>query len=180
MDWKAAGLFSGAPFGGESAAGCSDIAAPPIEPIITAEAIKTTTRVIIAALPANLRGNLWAGGLFPRRPCIDRASHAFPPRAIKLHGARAPNPSPDRSKATNDEPRIPASCRCGKVELQITGGPILRGVCYCASCQEAGRRHQAPPGADAVVAADGGTDYVLYCKDRVRCVQGGELLKSGG
>jgi hypothetical protein len=27
------------------------------------------------------------------------------------------------------------------------------------------------------VAADGGTDYVLYRKDRVRCVHGGELLE---
>jgi hypothetical protein len=70
-----------------------------------------------------------------------------------------------------------ATCRCGKVELQITGDPILCGICYCASCQEAGRRHQADPGADAVTAADGGTDYVLYRKDRVRCVAGGDLLE---
>jgi hypothetical protein len=33
------------------------------------------------------------------------------------------------------------------------------------------------PGADPVVAEDGGTDYVLYRKDRVRCVQGGDLLE---
>jgi len=70
-----------------------------------------------------------------------------------------------------------ASCHCGKVELQIAGAPILRGICYCSSCQEAGRRHQAAPGADPVLAADGGTDYVLYRKDRVRCVRGGELLE---
>ncbi|MEC4594084.1 MULTISPECIES: GFA family protein [Nitrospirillum] len=70
-----------------------------------------------------------------------------------------------------------ASCRCGKVELEIVGAPILHGICYCASCQEAGRRHQAKPGADVALAADGGTDYVLYRKDRVRCVRGGELLE---
>ncbi len=70
-----------------------------------------------------------------------------------------------------------ASCRCGKVELRLTGAPILRAICYCASCQEAGRRHQATPGADAVVAHDGGTDYVLYRKDRVRCVKGGDLFE---
>jgi hypothetical protein len=73
--------------------------------------------------------------------------------------------------------RTSASCRCGKVELQIVGAPIVRSICYCASCQEAGRRHQAAPGGDAVLAADGGTDYVLYRKDRVRCVQGGDLLE---
>src|SRR6202012_66436 len=40
-----------------------------------------------------------------------------------------------------------------------------------------GRRHQAVAGADSVLAEDGGTDYVLYRKDRVRCVQGGALLE---
>jgi hypothetical protein len=70
-----------------------------------------------------------------------------------------------------------ASCRCGKVELQIIGAPILRGICYCASCQEAGRRYQAVPGTAAVLAEDGGTDYVLYRKDRVRCVKGRDLFE---
>lgn len=73
--------------------------------------------------------------------------------------------------------RISAPCRCGKVELQIEGAPILRSLCYCASCQEAGRRYQALPGTELVLAEDGGTDYVLYRKDRVRCVQGGDLLE---
>ncbi|HTI80737.1 MAG TPA: hypothetical protein VL614_09855 [Acetobacteraceae bacterium] len=73
--------------------------------------------------------------------------------------------------------RTSAPCRCGKVELEIVGAPILRGICYCASCQEAGRQYQAMPGADRVLAEDGGTDYVLYRKDRVRCLQGGGLLE---
>jgi hypothetical protein len=73
--------------------------------------------------------------------------------------------------------RTSASCRCGKVELEIVGAPILRGICYCASCQEAGRRYRAVPGVDSVLAEDGGTDYVLYRKDRVRCVQGGDLFE---
>ncbi len=33
------------------------------------------------------------------------------------------------------------------------------------------------PGGDAVLAEDGGTDYVLYRKDRVRCVRGGDLFE---
>jgi len=72
---------------------------------------------------------------------------------------------------------VSAYCRCGKVELEIVGAPILRGICYCASCQEAGHRYQAEPGADPVLSDDGGTDYVLYRKDRVRCLQGGDLLE---
>jgi hypothetical protein len=73
--------------------------------------------------------------------------------------------------------RTSAPCRCGKVELEIIGTPILRGICYCASCQEAGRWHQAAPDIDPVMSEDGGTDYVLYRKDRVRCLRGGDLLE---
>jgi hypothetical protein len=73
--------------------------------------------------------------------------------------------------------RTLAPCRCGKVELEIHGTPIVRGICYCASCQEAGRRHHATLGADSVLAEDGGTDYVLYRKDRIRCIKGGDLLE---
>jgi hypothetical protein len=73
--------------------------------------------------------------------------------------------------------RTLAPCRCGKVELEIVGAPILQGICYCASCQEAGRRSPAVPSVDSVLAEDGGTDYVLYRKDRVRCVQGGHLFQ---
>jgi hypothetical protein len=73
--------------------------------------------------------------------------------------------------------RISAPCRCGKVELEIVGAPILRGICYCASCQEAGRLYRAPPGTESGLAEDGGSDYVLYRKDRVRCSHGGNLLE---
>jgi len=73
--------------------------------------------------------------------------------------------------------QIPVSCRCGQVQLRFTGLPMLRGICYCSDCQEAGRRHQAVPGADRITAEDGGTDYCLYRKDRVRCVAGSELFE---
>src|SRR5579871_3820423 len=73
--------------------------------------------------------------------------------------------------------RVSAPCRCGKVQLEVVGAPIFRALCYCTSCQEAGRRYQAAPQADSGLAEDGGTDYVLYRKDRVRCVQGGRLLE---
>ena len=71
-----------------------------------------------------------------------------------------------------------APCRCGKVELQIVKSPIVRAICYCASCQEAARRHQSTPGADRIMAEDGGSDCVLYRKDRVRCTRGGDLLEA--
>lgn len=71
-----------------------------------------------------------------------------------------------------------ASCRCGPVVLEVTGAAIVHAVCYCASCQEAGRQIESLPGAPPVLDADGGTDVLLYRKDRVRCVQGGERMEA--
>jgi hypothetical protein len=70
-----------------------------------------------------------------------------------------------------------ASCQCGQVAFEAIGAPIVSAVCYCASCQEAGRRLEELPAAPAVLRADGGTSYVLYRKDRVRCTKGAELLQ---
>ena len=73
---------------------------------------------------------------------------------------------------------LTASCRCGAVVLEVTGAPIVHAACYCASCQEAGRRLEQLADAPAILDADDGTDFVLYRKDRVRCVQGGERLEA--
>jgi len=70
-----------------------------------------------------------------------------------------------------------ASCRCGRVVLEATGAPIVASVCYCDSCQRGGRLLQEVAGSLAVVGPDGGTEYVLYRKDRVRLTHGGELLE---
>jgi hypothetical protein len=72
---------------------------------------------------------------------------------------------------------LSATCRCGKVELAAVGRPILGACCYCASCQEAGRRFEQLPSAPSVLTPDGGTDYLLYRKDRVQCVAGQEFLE---
>lgn len=69
------------------------------------------------------------------------------------------------------------TCRCGKVELQAVGRPILTASCYCASCREAGNRFEQLASAPPVLNPDGGTDYVLYRKDRVQCVRGQEYLE---
>jgi hypothetical protein len=57
------------------------------------------------------------------------------------------------------------------------GRPIAAGSCYCTSCQEAGRRFEQLASAPPVLNPDGGTDFVLYRKDRVRCVAGQEHLE---
>jgi hypothetical protein len=73
--------------------------------------------------------------------------------------------------------RLSAVCQCGKVKLEAVGRPILTGSCYCTSCQEAGRRFEQLASAPPVLNPDGGTDFVLYRKDRVQCVTGQEYLE---
>jgi hypothetical protein len=67
-------------------------------------------------------------------------------------------------------------CRCGAVALEVAGAPIAHVVCYCASCQEAGRQIEQMVDAPPVLGPDGGTDFVLYRKDLVQCVRGAERM----
>ncbi len=78
----------------------------------------------------------------------------------------------------NPHTSMTASCQCGAVVLDVVGAPIVHTACYCASCQEAGRRIEQMPGAPPVLDADGGTDCLVFRKDRVRCVQGAERLEA--
>jgi hypothetical protein len=71
-----------------------------------------------------------------------------------------------------------ASCTCGQVALETSGAPILTGACYCESCRLAARRFEQAPGAPSVLNADGGVDYSLFRKDRVRVVHGANHLKA--
>lgn len=73
--------------------------------------------------------------------------------------------------------RLTEQCQCGKVELAASGRPILAVTCYCVDCQEAGHRFEQLPSAPPVLDADGGTEYVLFRKDRVQCTKGAELLE---
>lgn len=70
-----------------------------------------------------------------------------------------------------------ARCRCGSVEIEAVGDPILSDICYCESCQAGSRQIEALPNGRAVCDSDGGTAYVLYRKDRVQYSKGSELLR---
>jgi len=70
-----------------------------------------------------------------------------------------------------------STCRCGKVKFEAVGAPILTGACYCASCQEAGRRLEQLASAPPVLDPDGGTGVILFRKDCVQCVKGLEYLE---
>jgi hypothetical protein len=50
-------------------------------------------------------------------------------------------------------------------------------ACYCDDCQRGSRQIEALPGAAPVLAADGGTEYLLYRRDRFECTKGRELLR---
>ena len=71
-----------------------------------------------------------------------------------------------------------ARCRCGAVELAAFGQPIVASVCYCADCQAAARQIAARADAPAVADPDGGTEYLLFRKDRFECVAGAERLQA--
>jgi hypothetical protein len=71
------------------------------------------------------------------------------------------------------------ACRCGEVRFKVLGEPIVTATCHCHSCQVAGAGFATLPGAPRVLNADhGGTEYVLYRKDRVACLQGESLLRA--
>jgi hypothetical protein len=69
------------------------------------------------------------------------------------------------------------SCTCGRVAATVTGKPILHAMCYCSSCRTAGLAFAQEPGAPSVIGSDGGTDLLLYRKDRIARFEGGELLR---
>ena len=69
-----------------------------------------------------------------------------------------------------------ASCRCGQVRFAVSGAPIMHVACYCTSCRTAGRGFEQTPDSPPVVTDDGGTDLVLYRKDRFVQTTGAGLL----
>ncbi|MDH7795581.1 MULTISPECIES: hypothetical protein [unclassified Beijerinckia] len=70
-----------------------------------------------------------------------------------------------------------AACTCGQVAFETSGEPIVTATCYCTSCQTAGQRLEARPSAPPLLDADGGTPFVLFRKDRIRCLRGQAHLR---
>jgi hypothetical protein len=74
-------------------------------------------------------------------------------------------------------PTATVSCACGNVAVEAIGTPITSVICYCDDCQEGARQIESLPNAVPVQDLDGGTGYVVYRKDRVRCLKGASLLR---
>jgi hypothetical protein len=61
--------------------------------------------------------------------------------------------------------------------MEATGAPIVSTVCYCMDCQRGSRQIEDLPNAGSVLDADGGTAYILFRKDRIKCTKGAERLQ---
>jgi hypothetical protein len=81
-----------------------------------------------------------------------------------------------RGNSVPDDPVL-AQCSCGAVVLALRGAPIVSVACYCDTCQEGSSRIEALPGAPSVREPHGGTEYILYRKDRVTYAKGYERVK---
>src|SRR5215471_13696373 len=70
-----------------------------------------------------------------------------------------------------------ATCACGMVKVKTLGRPILSAVCYCNDCQAGGRQIEALPHAALIRDEWGGTPYLILRNDRLRCLEGAQLLQ---
>jgi len=68
------------------------------------------------------------------------------------------------------------ACACGDFQLEVEQPPIIATECHCNSCRDAGARLRRA-GVSPVLEENGGTQFVLYRKDRVRFVKGAERLR---
>ena len=75
------------------------------------------------------------------------------------------------------DPNTVLTCACTEAALEVQGKPIISAECLCADCQNAGAFLQSLPGAPATLDLNGATRFVLYRKDRVRCLKGHHVLR---
>ncbi len=74
------------------------------------------------------------------------------------------------------DPNHVARCRCGAVEIGAWSEPILVAACYCDDCQAASARLAANGAPSA--SADGGTEFMVFRRDRIACTRGAERLEA--
>ncbi len=72
--------------------------------------------------------------------------------------------------------RYGAACACGNVRFEAIGDPFFAAACYCSDCREAAAKVAALPGAPLLAEGDGGTQCLLYRKDRIACTTGEDRL----
>ena len=68
------------------------------------------------------------------------------------------------------------TCKCRAVKIELTGSPFLVNICHCDDCQRGSAQIEHLPGAPQILDSYRGTPYALYRKDRIRFLEGRDLL----
>jgi hypothetical protein len=78
---------------------------------------------------------------------------------------------------TKTNPAYVAQCRCGAVEVGAWSDPLVVAACYCDDCQAASER-LATANSAPLAGADGGTEFMVFRRDRIACTRGAENLQA--
>jgi hypothetical protein len=79
---------------------------------------------------------------------------------------------------TKTIPTHVAQCRCGAVEVGAWGEPIIVTACYCNDCQAAAERLGASADSAPAANTDGGTEFMVFRRDRIACTRGADRLEA--
>ena len=79
---------------------------------------------------------------------------------------------------TKTNPNHVAQCRCGAVEIGAWSNPLVVAACYCDDCQAASGRLAASANGAPVASADGGTEFMVFRRDRIACTRGADRLRA--
>ena len=64
------------------------------------------------------------------------------------------------------------------VELGAWAEPIVVSACYCDDCQAAAERLAASAASAPAPSADGGTEFMVFRRDRIACTRGVDHLEA--
>jgi hypothetical protein len=76
------------------------------------------------------------------------------------------------------DPNHVAQCRCGAVEIGAWSEPLVVTACYCDDCQAASERLAVSADSPPLASADGGTEFMVFRRDRIACTRGPENLEA--
>jgi hypothetical protein len=79
---------------------------------------------------------------------------------------------------TKRNPTHLAHCRCGAVEVGGWGEPVIVSACYCDDCQAAAQRLAVSANLAPATSADGGTEFIVFRRDRLACRRGVDHLQA--
>ena len=79
---------------------------------------------------------------------------------------------------TTKNPTYLAQCQCGAVEIGAWAQPIMVSACYCDDCQAAAQRFAVSANSGCASNADGGTEFMVFRRDRIACTRGADRLQA--